>query len=235
MSKLIALEASSDACSVALLIDEKIHALHELTPRSHAQRLLPMIQQLLLEYSLSLRELDAIAFGCGPGSFTGLRIAAGVTQGLAFGSGLPVIAVSSLEMLVAAAHRKGEENALLVPVVDARMDEVYCSAYRLKSGHYSAVSEEFVCKPDALPFIDEIKKAEKLVLLGSGAALLVAALEVDGISVSQVDKELVPHAQDLASIALQKLLTGETLSAEQAIPVYLRGASAWKKSEQQKN
>ena len=236
MSKLIALEASSDACSVALLLDEKVYALHELAPRSHAQRLLPMVQQLLLEHSVSLKDLDAIAFGRGPGSFTGLRIAAGVTQGLAFGTDLPVVAVSTLEALVKGVQRQGVTKGLVLPLIDARMEEVYSALYQFDDSHnYKPIAEERVCKPADIPFLESLKKAEKLTLLGSGSNLLFDALNSAGIKHFEYDEHALPHAQDLIRIAEQKLLDGETLSAEQAIPVYLRGASAWKKSDQQKS
>lgn len=240
MNKIIALEASSDACSVALLLDNEIHELHELAPRSHAQRLLPMVEQLLLAHSVQLQSLDAIAFGCGPGSFTGLRIAAGITQGLAFGAALPVVAVSTLEAMVQGALRQGAQSqgatkSLFLPLIDARMEEVYCSLYQLEGNRYTLIAEEMVCKPAALPFLAQLRESDKLKLLGSGSTLLFDVLKAAGINDYEFDEQAVPHGQDIARIAQQKLLAGDTLTAEQAIPVYLRGASAWKKSDQQKS
>lgn len=234
MSKLIAIEASSDACSVALVLDDVVHELHELAPRGHAQRLLPMINQLLAEHSMDLVDLDAIAFGRGPGSFTGLRIAAGVTQGLAFGADLPVIGVSTLEALVKGAVRMECLGSSYLPVIDARMEEVYCSLYRMADGNYQIGSEEIICKPDELPFLNELKESEDLTLLGSGGALLIDSLDKAGISILHSYDNAMPHAQDVGRIAQGKLAAGELLTAEQAIPVYLRGASAWKKRDQQK-
>ncbi|VFM95033.1 MAG: tRNA threonylcarbamoyladenosine biosynthesis protein TsaB [Candidatus Kentron sp. G] len=128
--KIFAIDTATDACSAALHLDGGCREIHELAPRRHAEILLPRIRTLLSEAALSLRDLDALAFGRGPGAFTGVRIATGVIQGLAFGADLPVVPVSSLHALAQGAWReRGEENILAA--FDARMGEVYWGAYRL--------------------------------------------------------------------------------------------------------
>nr|VFK07335.1 MAG: tRNA threonylcarbamoyl adenosine modification protein YeaZ [Candidatus Kentron sp. FM] len=128
--KILAIDTATDACSVALHLDGDYREIHELAPRRHAEILLPRIRTLLSEAALSLRDLDALAFGRGPGAFTGVRIATGVIQGLAFGADLPVVPISSLHALAQGAWReRGEGNVLAA--FDARMGEVYWGAYRL--------------------------------------------------------------------------------------------------------
>ena len=125
--KILALDTATEACSAALLSgDGSVYERHDIAPRRHAELILPMVDGILTEAGLGLNDLDAIAFGRGPGAFTGVRIAAGVTQGLALGAGLPVIPVSSLAALAQPALGKA---AIVLPAIDARMGEVYWAAY----------------------------------------------------------------------------------------------------------
>ena len=133
MTTLLALDTATEACSVALLHDGRVLSHYEVAPRMHAQRLLPMIQQLLGEAGIAASALDAIAFGRGPGAFTGVRIAIGVVQGLAFALDRPVLPVSNLAVLAQRALR--EQGATQVAAaIDARMDEVYWGCYRAEAG-----------------------------------------------------------------------------------------------------
>ncbi len=128
--KILAIDTVTEGCSAALLIGEEIVEQFEVTPRGHTQKILPMVDQLLAESGHKLGELDAIAFDRGPGSFTGLRITAGVVQGLAYGADLPVVAVSSLAAL-ARAHHQATGATFVLSAIDARMGEVYWGAYRI--------------------------------------------------------------------------------------------------------
>lgn len=146
MSTLLALDTATEACSVALLHDGKVTSHYEVIPRLHAQKLLPMIKQLLEDAGTSLSAVDAIAFGRGPGAFTGVRIAIGVVQGLAFALERPVLPVSNLAVLAQRALR--EHGARQVAAaIDARMDEVYWGCYRETDGEMRLAGVEAVLPP----------------------------------------------------------------------------------------
>ena len=147
--KLLVLDTSTEYCSAALWLDGEINARRLLAEQRHSSLLLPMIDELLRESALSLRQLDGIAYGAGPGSFTGLRIACAVTQGLAFGADLPVVGISTLESI---AEQTGADKVLTV--LDARMAEVYWAAYQREGAGWRMVTDaqlalpESVCVPD---------------------------------------------------------------------------------------
>ena len=147
MTTLLALDTATEACSVALLHDGKVASHYEVIPRLHAQRLLPMVQALLGEAGVALSAVDAIAFGRGPGAFTGVRIAIGVVQGLAFALQRPVLPVSTLATIAQRAWR--EQGATQVAAaIDARMDEVYWGCYREHGGEMQLVGSEAVLPPE---------------------------------------------------------------------------------------
>ncbi len=128
--KLLTLDTSSDACSCALQIDDQILSFEEIAPRRHADLILEMIDRLFVESGVSPNELDAVAFACGPGSFTGIRIATGVTQGIAFGLQIPVIPISTLAVLAQGAFHKNPQCNHALVAIDARMSEVYWAEYQ---------------------------------------------------------------------------------------------------------
>ncbi len=234
MTKLLALEASGDACSVAVTIDGQTEELFEEAPRGHAQRMLPMIDSLLNNYKLRVKDLDAIAFSRGPGAFTGLRIAAGVTQGLAFGAELPVIGVSTLQALALGVIRfDAVEGNQILSVLDARMGEIYCALYTLAGGECIAQTEEIICRPESFPVLDLLMQSPGLHLLGNGSELLHPFLLDAGIKTKSLNNAALPRACDVLTIAGELWRSGQTVSAEQAVPVYLRTESAWKKLEEQ--
>ena len=149
--RILALETATEACSVAVLAGTAMYRRFEVRPRAHLRLLLPMVESVLTEAELDLGELDAIAFGCGPGGFTGLRIAAGAAQGLALGARLPVIPVSNLAALAAAAMRDTTAPKVVV-CQDARMGEVYWGGYELGPEEIVvATGAELVCVPDQVP------------------------------------------------------------------------------------
>ncbi|MBO3274796.1 tRNA (adenosine(37)-N6)-threonylcarbamoyltransferase complex dimerization subunit type 1 TsaB [Pseudomonas schmalbachii] len=224
MPTLLALDTSTEACSVALLHDGRRFSRHEVIPRLHAQRLLPMVQDLLAEAGIALSAVDAIAFGRGPGAFTGVRIAIGVVQGLAFALERPVLPISDLAILAQRAHR--EHGAVQVAAaIDARMDEVYWGCYRLEGGEMRLAGGEAVLPPEkaALP-----RDAQgEWFGAGTGWGTYGARMAVQ---VTAQDASLLPHAEDLLDLAVFAWERGETVPAEQAQPVYLRDNVATPKS-----
>ena len=217
--KLLALETANEQCSVSI-VDETQELFFQLDARAKAQTqtILPMIEQAFTQLDLSASELTAIAFSRGPGSFSGVRINAAVTQALAWANDLPVVAVSTLQALAQAAYRVAGLTAVTA-VLDARMKEVYIASFELDSqGIMQAVDEEQLLN------YDDASQAVKFELVGSGSAL---------IQPEQIQyKDLSATAQDIATIARTDVKQKKWVSAEQALPVYLRD-NAWKKIPEQ--
>ncbi|MCY1509294.1 tRNA threonylcarbamoyladenosine biosynthesis protein TsaB [compost metagenome] len=189
---------------------------YEVIPRLHAQRLLPMIQALLAEAGVAMQQLDAIAFGRGPGAFTGVRIAIGVVQGLAFGLDRPVLPVSNLAALAQRAMReRGVQQ--VAAAIDARMDEVYWGCYRAEQGEMRLQGAEAVLPPEraALP------RAADGDWFGAGTGWGTFAERLT-VPVTGKDGSLLPHAEDVLGLARFAWTRGEALPADQAQPVYLR-------------
>ena len=221
--KILALDASTEACSVALWTDGEVRERFE-TGSQHSERILPMVQEVLAEGGQTLTQLDAIAFGHGPGSFTGLRICAGVVQGLAFGADLPVVPVSSL-----AALAQGVDAPRVLAAFDARMHQVYWGAYvRNAQGVAEAVGEERVLTPVQVPLPDDAG----WIGVGSGwdqyAAVLAARLKNH---VSAWRSQCFPRARFVAQLGAYRHEKGVALTPEQAIPVYLRDDVAIKQTK----
>ncbi|GBE10642.1 tRNA threonylcarbamoyladenosine biosynthesis protein TsaB [bacterium BMS3Bbin12] len=217
--KLLAIETATEACSAALVYDGAVAERFVIAPREHARRILGMIEELLAEASLTLAGLDAIAFGRGPGAFTGVRIAASVTQGLAFGADLPVIPVSTLHALAVGVQRVHGRDAVLA-AFDARMGEVYWGAYLRGAGPaIGPVGGERVVAPDSVP----LPGGTDWYGAGSGfdryPQRLAARL---GPVLAGVVAGCLPRARDVAAIGVEALRTGAGVPAEQALPVYLR-------------
>lgn len=220
MPTLLALDASTEACSCAVLLDGVIHERFQLVPRQHTQLLLPMIHDLLRELGVGFADLDAVAFGKGPGSFTGLRIAAGVTQGIAFAAGKPVIAVSTLAALAleAAGDR---QDALVFSCLDARIDEIYWGWYRVQLGIPALMGEEQLCRPELVTFPEALLTGS-VVAFGNGLAYrdrLPMAL-IDSFASSNA--EALPRSRHIARIAAHLWQQGVTIPPEAVNPVYLR-------------
>lgn len=226
MTRILALDTSAEACSVALLDGEQIHQRSEIAPREHTRLILPMVDELLVAAGLDLVDLDGLAFGCGPGSFTGLRICAGVVQGLAYGAELPVVPVSSLAAVAAgASHATGDVLACF----DARMGEFYFGHYRVQGSALVLQGGEQLLAPAALE-----KTLHQLVLadcaaVGSGWACLDQLGDLSAEAFLSLDAEACPQAAAIARLAQGPLSRGEGQSAETVEPVYLRNEVAWKK------
>lgn len=216
--KLLALDTATDACSVALYVDGQISEDYRLAPREHTRLILPMAEGLLQQAGLVPADLDALAFGRGPGAFTGVRIATSVVQGLAFALELPVVPVSTLAALAQGAWRQhGWEQ--IACAMDARMEEVYWGAYRLEGGVMCLQGDELVCPPGQTPGLS----GPNWYGAGSGWQVYAEAIQTQQPQgLAGMDSEALPHAQDVASLAIAALARGESVSAAEALPIYLR-------------
>jgi len=210
--KILALDTSTEAFSVALHVEGEVSVFHEIAPRQHANLILPTVERLLTDAGLSLSGLDALAFGCGPGSFTGIRIATGVIQGLAFSADLPVVPVSTLQTMAQGSYRIHAAKQVLV-ALDARIDQVYFGGYVLgDNGLMQIAMDECVCDPDSIEVEGE----------WMGVGLGWSVYESTMKHLVKESYELYPHAVDMIPLAIAAYESGNTVSAEKAIPVYLR-------------
>ena len=221
--KILALETSTELCSAALWLDGKVDAREALAGQRHSELLLPMIDALLVNHGLKAADLDGIAFGAGPGSFTGLRIACGIAQGIAFGTGLPVAGISTLLALAAASRAER-----VVCCLDARVSEVYHAAYAKRGGSWHTVHEPGLCKPDAAPELP----AGAWTGCGSGFAVYRAALASRYAGrLERVIDDLAPHAREIATLAAAEFERGNAVAAERAAPLYVRNKVALRVDE----
>lgn len=212
--KILALETSTEYCSVALWRDGDVDAREQHAGQRHSELLLPMVDELLARHGLAAKGLDGIAFGHGPGSFTGLRIACGVTQGLAFGAGLPVVGVGTLQAMADASRAER-----VVCCLDARMGGIYHAAYARSHSGWEQVHGPSLCDPADAPLLP----AGSWAGCGSGFAVHAAALQqrYDG-RLSAIMPEVHPHAREIARLAAREFEAGGGVPAEQALPVYIR-------------
>lgn len=213
--KLIAIETATEACSVALSVDGAMLSRHAVTPRRHAELVLPWIDELLASAGLSKRQLDAIAVGRGPGGFTGVRLGVALAQGIALALDRPLVGVSTLAALACAAP----PSPRVLAVIDARMGEVYHGLFDTGDGLPRALADEGLCAPDALV----LPGAQSWVGVGSGLAADDGALRrrLHG-RLAEVDADALPQASDVARIALDALARGEGGAPEAVQPAYLR-------------
>jgi tRNA threonylcarbamoyladenosine biosynthesis protein TsaB len=232
MASILAIETSTPACSVALSVDGARFSRYSEEPRSHTRLIMTMIDEVLAEAGLKIADLDALAVSIGPGSFTGLRIGFATVQGLAFGADLPVIPVSTLEVMAQTYQRKHASNtdlatlkqsAVVMAVLDARMGEFNCGAYQLNSsGQFEAVTnDQLLGQTSALEMIDNMAPQ---VIVGDVAALLD-----DKDSQQLAHQQLYPDAIDLLDIALSTPTRHKPVPVTAVELVYLRGTEAWKK------
>lgn len=230
MQQILAIEASTQAGSVALAHAGQMKCLYDDSPRNHTRTLLPFVDQLLQHSALTLDQLDAIAFAQGPGSFTGLRLAAGVAQGLAYAACLPVVGVSTLQALAQAAIRLNiaAVGDVIISCIDARMDEVYHAAFIVGEQGLEPLIDDQLIQPQNWPLIPG-----SLVLLGDGVELLLQSANYAQADIKDQRNDLLPHAQDVLMLAQGLLQQGKQLQPHQAEPVYLRDSSAWQTLSQQ--
>jgi len=225
MAKLLAIETSSEACSVALSLDGEIREVHEHAPMRHAELLLPAISGLLGQAGIPLAALDAIAFGRGPGSFTSLRIGIGVVQGLAWAANLPVVPCSSLAAVAqGAADRLGSGGESICVAVDARMQEVFTAEFECAAaGLVRMAGTERVCSPAAVTrpvkprFVAAGNGFDRFEALGDLASAAVACYA-----------DVWPRASTIARLAVAWLADNDPLPPARAQPVYVRNEVATK-------
>ena len=215
---ILALDTSTETCSVALWTHEVLYTECVLAPKAHAQLILPQVKRLLSEANIALTQLNLITFGQGPGSFTGLRIAASITQGLSYAHNIPVLPISSLRALAQGAFRK-QGYSKVYAVMDARMQEVYWGGFELRDGIMMCMREEQLNTPESI----EVPEEKGWHMAGAWGqcdfAILTKRL---GCVLEKESSDLVPEAQDLVPLARYEYGLGHVFSYEQAVPRYLR-------------
>ena len=231
---ILAIDTATEACSVALKYNDTVTTRFEICPQQHSQRLLPMVDEVLKEVQVDLQDIDLLAFGRGPGSFTGVRIATGMIQGLALGTGLKVAGVSTLEAMAYEVSIKTEDKSALIAVAsDARMDEVYFAVYSQSPDGLERRIEEQVCAPEvAVEQLKVLRDNSNTVFLMAGTGwsayekLDQWKSEAGGEALLEVT---LPNAQYMLELALNAYEKGEISDAVNVEPIYLRDKVTWKK------
>lgn len=210
--QILAIETATNACSVALLSDNGLEFAEDNSVNSHTQSVLPMIDSLLADTDFTLDDLDAVAYDAGPGSFTGLRIGAGVTQGLAYAKNLPIINISSLEAMALQANVDYAAVAL-----DARMNEIYFATFVRKSNMvFEILNQPQLLKPELV----KLDKTKKWCLVGNGWQAYESRFSRVIMLSYSAQNSILPHAREIAQLAQY----GDKQIAHEALPVYLRAA-----------
>ncbi len=225
MSYILAIETSSELASCALLAGDTVFARSTTGVRTHSQSILPMVQELLAEAGIRLADCDAVAFGAGPGSFTGVRTACGVAQGLAFGAGLPVLPMVTLAAMAEACRARTGASEVLA-VLDARMNEVYWAQYRHDGAGWTEVAAPALCAPEAV----QPAPSDGLAACGNGFAVYAEAFAGKAFAAGALD-DILPHAREMALLAAPALAAGLGVPAAQAQPLYLRNKIAFTSAE----
>lgn len=226
--KILALDAATEACSVALLIDADVQERYEIAPREHAQLLLPMAKTLLADAQLKLSDLDGIAVGRGPGAFTGIRIAMSMAQGLALGAELPIAPVSNLAALALRNYRlHGAPKSLVVQ--DARMQEVYWAPYVIDAQGLPALHQEE--RVEAPHNLSADQYAAEWSPAGGGWLAYPEELASVRQNLAAATLECHPHAEDIALLAAAMLQAGQGVDAGLAQPSYVRNNVAKKSTK----
>lgn len=212
---LLAIDTATELCSVALRRDGQTIERSNQVPRGHADLVLPMVEAVLQEGGVRLRDLDGIAYGRGPGAFTGVRIAVGVVQGLAFGAGLKTVGISNLAAVAQQVARPGDRVLICM---DARMEQVYWSSFILEQGSdlVSSLTPERVDPPAAVP------SGDYTMLAGTGFQAYPPLLTRLSGSGQVVHAGVLPHAREIALLAEAEFRAGRAKSAAEAEPVYVR-------------
>jgi len=223
--KLLAIETSGDVGSVALLVGDALVERTIASPREQTESVLPHVHALLSQASLDIGDLDGVSFGRGPGSFTGLRVAASVAHGFNLAAGLPLFPVSSLAAIAQGVWRSdGVERCLVC--LDARMGEVFWATFEIRDGLAASVSPERLSGPTSIA-VDE--QAGPWTAVGSGFAVYSAELAAVTATAETVVPDASAAARDLMPLALHDLDQDRVCSIDDALPVYLRPESAWKR------
>jgi tRNA threonylcarbamoyladenosine biosynthesis protein TsaB len=220
---LLAIDTSTRTCSVAASRGSELFSKSEPAAQRQAETVLGMVEELLAEARLALAQIEGIAYGEGPGSFTGLRIAAGVTQGLALARGIGVVGVGSLLALAQEA-----DAGKVIACIDAHMGEVYHAAYARASGRWEEISAPGLYRPESVP----VPPGRDWIACGDGFAAHAERLAARlGERVAAVRSEAAPSALAVLKLAMPRFAAGEAKEAATAVPVYLRDKVAKKTSE----
>ncbi|MDP5291899.1 tRNA (adenosine(37)-N6)-threonylcarbamoyltransferase complex dimerization subunit type 1 TsaB [Oceanimonas sp. CHS3-5] len=222
MSLLMAIDTATEACSAALWQDGNVLSRYQVAPRGHTELILPMVEELLAEAGVTLTQLDGLAFGRGPGSFTGVRITLGVAQGLAFGADLPLFGVSNLQALAQGVHRHTGCDTVLA-TIDARMGEIYAGGFALEQGVMTGTRPEAV-----LPPAEFLANCQDQWQQGAGSGFVTYPELTERVK-ALCEAVPFPEAQDMLPQALKDLAAGRGVSAAEARPVYLRDKVTWQK------
>ena len=227
---ILALDTCTECCSAALLYEGRVFERVEMTQRGHSDLILGMMDDLFKQAKTTISAVDAIAFGRGPGSFTGVRVGVGVAQGIAFAREIPVIPISSLTVVAQGAADQFDIDNIAV-AMDARMGEIYCASYQRENGIVKLVANERVCPPEQFG----PENAMQWTGIGTGWGVYEAILRQNfAKGLSQVSVEHYPLASSIIKLAQVEAEAGRLLPAEQAVPVYLRDNVAKKKGEQKR-
>lgn len=222
----LAIDTATEHCSVALLAADRLFETSESVGQRHSQRALPLVDQVLRDAGIRLAEVDVIAFGAGPGSFTGLRIACGIAQGLAYGAGKRVIAVGNLRALATRAFALVERAELVLTVIDARMNEAYCAVYR--RGDIAEIRRPALGSPAAA--IDLARNCEVDIVAGNALEAFADAWQQAGGGWRELP-ELRADAGDLARLARIDFAAGLAVDPADAAPLYVRDRVAFTSDE----
>jgi tRNA threonylcarbamoyladenosine biosynthesis protein TsaB len=225
LMNILAIETSTEYCSVALWQDGAITERRDLAVQKHSEMLIAMLGAMLQDAGFRIQDMDGIAFGMGPGSFTGVRIACGAAQGLAFGASLPVAGICTLEALAEASGK-----LRVIAALDARMGEIYHAAYEKRDDVWVAVSEPRLCKPEEAPPVP----GSDWYGTGSGFGMHGEVLSARYAGQLQgMDGAAVPQAAAIATLGAAKFVQGHGMDAAEALPLYLRDKVAYKTSERE--
>lgn len=223
MPLILAIETSSELASAALLQGDTLLVRESSGVQTHSQTLLPMVQSVLAQGDIRLSQCAAIAFGAGPGSFTGVRTACGIAQGLAFGANLPVISIVTLLAMAEACRAETGAHEVLT-VLDARMGEVYWAQYSYANAWHTVVAPTLSAVVNVVP-----QPKDGLVACGNGFAAYPSEFALQAHSypwMQQARAEVMPHAAQVARLARIAFTAGQLLTPEQAQPIYLRNKIA---------
>ncbi len=224
--KILAIDTATENCSAALLIGEQVSTREALLQRGAAERILPMVHELLGAAAVALADLDAIAFGRGPGGFTGVRLAASVTQGLAYAAGVAVVPVSNLRALAQRALDSNAARHVLV-CADARMAEVYWACFtRDAAGWAQGLGAEQVGQPETVELPLAWQAPAEVWGVGSGFAAYAQLRGRLASRLAGIETEWLPRAAEIARLAVAEVAAGRLVSAQEALPVYLRNEVA---------
>ncbi len=226
--KLLAVETATEACSAALSINGDILERFELAPRTHTKLILPMIDELMNEAGLTLNQLDGLAFGCGPGSFTGIRIATGVIHGIALGADLPIARISTLRAMAQDLFERTDAN-IAFSTIDARMDEIFWGVYQRDNNNLAELIGE-----ESVTAIQNLHCATDQAGIGIGSAWKAHAPALSEKLAGQLQRyetDNLPRAAMIARLGVADFKKGLAVPVEQAMPVYLRDKVAQTEKE----